>query len=64
MSADEKIRVSGETPRATTPVLPTVNPGLEKSQSARASIHPTFYVMSVVFSTIPRIDFTIRQNLC
>jgi len=46
MSADEKIRVSGETPRATTPVLPTVNPGLEKSQSARASIHPTFYVIA------------------
>jgi drug/metabolite transporter (DMT)-like permease len=46
MSADEKIRVSGETPRATTPVLPTVNPGLEKSKPAGASIHPTFYVIA------------------
>ncbi|KAM5360322.1 hypothetical protein ACJZ2D_013839 [Fusarium nematophilum] len=45
MSADEKIRVSGETPRATTPVLPTVNPNLEKSQSARAAIHPSLYVI-------------------
>jgi hypothetical protein len=46
MSADEKIRVSGETPRATTPVLPTVNPGLEKSKPAGAGIHPTFYVIA------------------
>jgi hypothetical protein len=46
MSADEKIRVSGETPRSTTPVLPTVNPGLEKSKPAGASIHPTFYVIA------------------
>ncbi|KAJ3520883.1 hypothetical protein NM208_g13537 [Fusarium decemcellulare] len=46
MSADEKIRISGETPRATTPVLPTVNPNLEKSQSARASIHPSLYVVA------------------
>ncbi|KAJ4170626.1 hypothetical protein NW754_006762 [Fusarium falciforme] len=45
MSADEKIRVSGETPRSATPVLPTVNPSLEK-QSARAAIHPTFYVVA------------------
>lgn len=44
MSADEKIRVSGETPRATTPVLPTVNPGLEK-KSAAPAIHPSLYVV-------------------
>ncbi|CAF3487538.1 unnamed protein product [Fusarium graminearum] len=46
MSADEKIRVSGETPRSTSPVLPTVNPGLEKSKPSGASIHPTFYVIA------------------
>ncbi|KAK7425223.1 hypothetical protein QQZ08_008242 [Neonectria magnoliae] len=42
--SDEKIRISGDTPRATTPVLPTVNPGLEKPQ-ARAGIHPSLYVV-------------------
>jgi hypothetical protein len=61
MSADEKIRVSGETPRATTPVLPTVNPGLEKSKPAGASIHPTFYVMSVTF--ILELTFAMRLLL-
>lgn len=44
MSGDEKIRVSGETPRATTPVLPTSNPGLEKKGGAPA-IHPSLYVV-------------------
>jgi hypothetical protein len=61
MSADEKIRVSGETPRATTPVLPTVNPGLEKSKPAGAGIHPTFYVMSVTF--ILELTFAMRLLL-
>ncbi|KPM45027.1 hypothetical protein AK830_g1566 [Neonectria ditissima] len=42
--SDEKIRISGDTPRATTPVLPTVNPGLEKPQ-ARSGIHPSLYVV-------------------
>ncbi|KAH7155070.1 triose-phosphate transporter family-domain-containing protein [Dactylonectria estremocensis] len=41
---DEKIRISGETPRATTPVLPTVNPGLEKPK-AYSGIHPSLYVI-------------------
>ncbi|KAH6891224.1 triose-phosphate transporter family-domain-containing protein [Thelonectria olida] len=44
MSGDEKIRISGETPRATTPVLPTVNPGLEKKGSI-SGIHPSLYVV-------------------
>lgn len=61
MSADEKIRISGETPRATTPVLPTVNPGLEKSKPAGASIHPTFYVMSVTF--VLELAFAFRLLL-
>ncbi|KAH7156975.1 triose-phosphate transporter family-domain-containing protein [Dactylonectria macrodidyma] len=41
---DEKIRISGETPRATTPVLPTVKPGLEKPK-AYSGIHPSLYVI-------------------
>lgn len=61
MSADEKIRVSGETPRSTSPVLPTVNPGLEKSKPSGASIHPTFYVMSVTF--ILELTFAMRLLL-
>ncbi|KAF7538900.1 hypothetical protein G7Z17_g12535 [Cylindrodendrum hubeiense] len=44
MSGDEKIRISGETPRATTPVLPTANPGLEKPKSY-SGIHPSLYVI-------------------
>ena len=44
MSGEEKTRVSGEVPRALSPVLPTVNPISEKAQP-KSSIHPTFYVM-------------------
>ncbi|KAI5467002.1 triose-phosphate transporter family-domain-containing protein [Mariannaea sp. PMI_226] len=44
MSGDEKVRVSGETPRANTPVLPTHNIGLDKKSSA-PSIHPSLYVI-------------------
>lgn len=44
--SDEKIRISGETPRATTPVLPTVNPNVEKHQAVRNSIHPSLYVVA------------------
>ncbi|EKD14075.1 uncharacterized protein L3040_007925 [Drepanopeziza brunnea f. sp. 'multigermtubi'] len=42
---DEKVRISGEVPRAAAPILPTVNPDAEKPQlSASSSIHPAFYV--------------------
>ncbi len=45
MGDDEKIRSSGEAPRAqNAPVLPTVNPAAEKAQAPK-SIHPAFYVM-------------------
>ncbi|KAF7551046.1 hypothetical protein G7046_g7826 [Stylonectria norvegica] len=45
MSAEDKIRVSGEVPRQASPVLPTSNPIAEKAQS-KSSIHPTFYVIA------------------
>jgi hypothetical protein len=48
MSGEEKTRVSGEVTRSgSSPVLPTVNPQAEKSQSASSSIgiHPAFYVV-------------------
>lgn len=47
MSAEEKMRTSGEVVRFETsnsPVLPTVKPEAEKSQPAKASIHPAVYV--------------------
>jgi hypothetical protein len=50
MSADEKTRSSGESPREQTsgPILPTVNPDAEKAQTAKSSgIHPAFYVVYV-----------------
>ncbi|KXL45798.1 hypothetical protein M433DRAFT_88821, partial [Acidomyces richmondensis BFW] len=42
----EKERVSGEQERQgpDAPVLPTVNPGAEKAQPAKASLHPAFYI--------------------
>lgn len=46
MGADEKTRVSGEVTRdQDSPVLPTVNPEAQKSEPAKASIHPALYVM-------------------
>lgn len=48
MGADEKTRVSGEVTRdQDSPVLPTVNPEAQKSEPAKASIHPALYVMYV-----------------
>jgi hypothetical protein len=47
MSGDEKMRTSGEVVRAQEPVLPTVNPEVEKAQPAKASIHPAAYVAYV-----------------
>ncbi|PNY24643.1 sugar phosphate/phosphate translocator [Tolypocladium capitatum] len=47
MSADEKTRVSGDVPRLdASPVLPTVNPQVEKAQPAKAALHPVFYVVT------------------
>lgn len=47
MSGEEKIRVSGDITRADTssPVLPTVNPQVDKPAPAKASLHPIFYVV-------------------
>jgi drug/metabolite transporter (DMT)-like permease len=47
MSGEEKTRVSGEVTRSgSSPVLPTVNPQAEKSQSSLSiGIHPAFYVV-------------------
>jgi len=42
----EKERTSGEIERADTsaPVLPTVNPSLEKSEPAKSGLHPAVYI--------------------
>lgn len=46
MGVDEKTRVSGEVTREQdSPVLPTVNPEAQKSEPAKASIHPALYVV-------------------
>ncbi len=47
MSTEDKVRVSGETPRNgnVSPVLPTVNPASEKPQPASGGIHPALYVV-------------------
>lgn len=46
MSGEEKIRVSGDITRAdSSPVLPTVNPQVDKPAPAKASLHPVFYVV-------------------
>jgi hypothetical protein len=53
---EEKVRLSGESPRAAdTPILPTVNPAVEKIQEPpKAGIHPAFYVMSVSPNAAPQ----------
>lgn len=46
MGVDEKTRVSGEVTREQdSPVLPTVNPEAQKSEPAKAAIHPAAYVV-------------------
>lgn len=47
MSLEEKTRVSGEVPRSESkgPVLPTVNPNVEKQQAQKPTLHPAIYVM-------------------
>lgn len=48
MGADEKTRVSGEVTREQdSPILPTVNPEAQKSEPAKAAIHPALYVVYV-----------------
>ena len=45
MGVEEKTRASGDQPRDQNgPVLPTVNPEVEKSQPPKASLHPALYV--------------------
>lgn len=42
----EKVRTSGEIPRSEpSPVLPTVNPALEKPEPPKGGLPPSFYVM-------------------
>lgn len=45
MSAEGKVRVSGDSPRNSSTVLPTVNPASEKPQPANNGIHPVLYVV-------------------
>ncbi|KAL2755152.1 hypothetical protein ACRALDRAFT_1082681 [Sodiomyces alcalophilus JCM 7366] len=47
MSVEEKTRVSGDIPRAESngPVLPTVNPNVEKQQAQKPTLHPALYVI-------------------
>ena len=52
MSAEEKMRTSGDIPRdgassSSAPILPTVNPDAEKSQSSKPTIPAAVYVMYV-----------------
>lgn len=56
----EKERISAEVIRdgpaaPTLPVLPTVNPEIEKREPPASQLHPAFYVMWVSF-TWPQID--------
>lgn len=45
MGAEDKTRASGDSPReGSGPVLPTINPEVEKAQPPKASLHPAFYV--------------------
>lgn len=45
MGVEEKTRTSGEQPQEQSgPVLPTVNPEVEKAQPPKPSLHPAFYV--------------------
>lgn len=45
MGVEEKTRASGEQAREQNePVLPTVNPQVEKPQPPKPALHPAFYV--------------------
>jgi hypothetical protein len=47
--SEEKVRVSGEAPRAAdAPILPTVNPAVEKVEAKKSELLPPWiYVVSV-----------------
>ncbi len=48
MGAEEKVRTSGEGSRGeASPVLPTVNPAVEKPEPPKPALHPSLYVMYV-----------------
>jgi len=49
MASDEKVRTSGEVMRAeaSVPVLPVVNPAVEKQSSAQGGVHPAVYIAYV-----------------
>lgn len=49
MASDEKVRTSGEVMRAeaSVPVLPVVNPAVEKSSAAQGGVHPAVYIAYV-----------------
>lgn len=51
MSGEEKERTSGEVarpePASTAPVLPTVNPAVEKTEPPKPTFHPAFYIAYV-----------------
>ena len=56
----EKERISAEVIRdgpatPTLPVLPTVNPDIEKREPPASKLHPAFYVMCVSLSLQQRI---------
>jgi len=46
MGSDEKVRTSGDLSRPeSSPVLPTVNPAVEKQEPPKAMLHPAVYVI-------------------
>jgi hypothetical protein len=65
MSAEEKTRTSGEAPReqASGPILPTVNPDMEKTQPPKAAIPSFVYVMYVTTSLRPLVDVLRKDCL-
>ena len=64
----EKERVSADIIRSgpespTLPVLPTVNPDVEKKEQPSAKLHPAFYVMSVSLQVINKAPRTVPQGV-
>lgn len=51
MASDEKVRTSGEVIRAeaSVPVLPVVNPAVEKPAPSQGGVHPAVYIAYVHF---------------
>lgn len=54
MAGDEKVRSSGEMsrPEFNAPVLPTVNPAVDKTEPPKSSIHPAVYIAYVLLDDI------------